>query len=304
MRSLARYLLTGPIQATIVIFGFAVLSFPFPILLIFSGGALVLVMLQQGFRQGVSVLAICILLMVVSGLLVFGKLVVEPLTVWITIMVIATIYLNSKSLNVTLQLLTLIGLFLVLLISIIFPDLSNRWLTFLQNILQAASKDPSFNSMLQSARLSSEKIEQYLPIIASVITGGLIALYLLVSSLMLFFGRWWQEIYTNTQAFRKEFISLKLGKVLAILAILFVFAGLVVKHAILWQLAIVCLSMFSIQGMAIVHALVGQLSSPIFGFIAVYGLLFIVPQVAFVLSALGVLDSFINFRIKLTKSNT
>ena len=74
MRSLVRYILTGRFQAITVVFGLAVLSYPFPFLLIFSGGALALITLQLGLKQGVSVLVICVLLIVASTFLVFGKI--------------------------------------------------------------------------------------------------------------------------------------------------------------------------------------------------------------------------------------
>lgn len=305
MRSLARYILTGPVQAILVVLGFALLSFPFPFLLIVSSGALALVILQLGFKQGVNILAVCSIFIALSAYFVFGKIIIEPLIAWISIMAIASLYRYSQSLNVTLQLLTIIGMLFVVLLSILIPDLQGQWLKIFQNILNAASEDPAFNSLLKDVRLTGENFEKYLPIAASVITGALVGVYLITSSITLFLGRWWQSVYANTQAFRTEFIALRLGTVLAVVAILFVIASLLVNHAILWQLSIVCLSMFSLQGMAIAHALIGQLSSPMIGFIAVYGLLFIAaPQMLMALSTLGVLDTFINFRTRFAKSNT
>ncbi len=305
MRSLARYILAGPMQASLVVFGFGLLSFPFPVFLVLSSAALVLVALQLGIKQGLSVLAICSILISVGAYFVFAKIALTPIIAWLSALVVTSVYRNSQSLNLTMQLITVFGLVVVVLISILIPDLQNQWLKLFQTIFEAAKQDPSFNTMLENAHLSYEKIGKYLPILASIITGGLVSVYLFALSATLFLGRWWQGTYTNIQMFRKEFIALRLGKVLAILAVLLLVAALTVKHAILWQLAIVCLGMFSLQGLANMHAFLGQLSSPMFGFIAVYGLLLIaIPQMVMVLSALGIVDAFINFRTRFIKSNT
>ena len=302
MRSLARFILTGPLQAIMVVFGFALLSYPFPFLIIFSGGALALITLQMGLKQGVKILLISIVFVMVSSYFVLGGIAVVPLVAWCSVVILAFIYRNSQSLTLTLQLLTVFGVVITMLIAMMVPDVQTPWLNYLQSLYDAIVKDPSFNTMLQNTELSTEKVQQYLPLVASVMTGGLVSLYLLTMSLALFLGRWWHGLQDNIQAFRKEFISLRLGKVLAIFAVLFAIGALVAKYAILWQLAIVCLSMFSLQGMAIVHAIIGQLSNSMLGFVAVYGLLFIAaPQMIMALSALGVLDAFVNFRARFAK---
>ncbi len=305
MRSLARFISSGPFQAIAVVYGFALLSFPFPFLIIFSGGALALITLQAGIKQGITVLLGCLLLITVSTFFVLGSVTTGPLIAWLSVVILAMVYRNSQSLNLTIQLLTIFGVIVTVLIAIIVPDIQTHWLNYLQSLIDAVEKDPQFQEMLKNSKLNTDSVKQYLPAIASVITGGLVSLYLLTMSLTLFLGRWWQSLQGNIQAFRNEFITLRLGKVLAGLTILFVIAALVVKHAIFWQLAIVCLSMFSLPGMAIVHAIIGQLSSSVFGFVVVYGLLFIAaPQMIMALSTLGVMDTFINFRKRFVKSKS
>ena len=91
MRSLARYILTGPFQATMVVFGFALLSVQFTLLIILSGGALALITLQLGLKQSVSILVICMLL-ALSTLLVFGSIAMGPPSlIWPAVVVAALI---------------------------------------------------------------------------------------------------------------------------------------------------------------------------------------------------------------------
>ena len=135
-------------------------------------------------------------------------------------------------------------------------------------------------------------------------TGVLVSLFVLTTSITLFLGRQWQGFQENIRSFREEFIVLRLGKVLAMLAIGFLVTALMLKYAIFWQLALVCLSIFSLQGMSIVHALFGQFSNSIIGFVIVYGLLLIAaPQMIVTLSALGIVDPFWIFVNDLLKHN-
>ena len=302
MRALARFILSGPIQAVAVVSGFAVLSLPFPFLIIFSGAALVLVTLQLGLLQSVKVMLISTILISISAYLLIGNISIGPLYAWLSVVVVAAVYRNTQSLNLTLQLLTVFGLCSVLLIALAFPNIQNYWQNFLQNAFKVIEQDPTFEGMWQSAKLSPQHLEKYLPFIASIMTGVLISLYILTTAITLFLGRQWQGFQENIHSFRKDFIALHLGKVLAMLAIGFMLAALLFKYAILWQLALVCLSIFSIQGMAIVHAFLGQFSNSIIGIVLVYGLLFIAaPQMIITLSTLGVVDTFFNFRKRFVK---
>ena len=79
MRALARYILSGPIQAVVVVYGFAVLSLPFPFLIIFSGAALVLVTLQLGFSQSIKVMLISAALFAASTYFLLGVISLGPI---------------------------------------------------------------------------------------------------------------------------------------------------------------------------------------------------------------------------------
>lgn len=303
MRSLARYILSGPFQAVTVVFVFALLSFPFPFLIVFSGGALALITLKVGVRQAITVLLISVALVAVSTLQLLGNLTAGPLIIWASIVAVTYAYLRFQSLSLALQALTVFGIVLTVLITALFPDLQAGWLLYLKNLLQAIEQGPSFQIMMQNTGLSLERAEQYLPGIASLMTGMVIAVYLLTVSVTLSFGGWWHDLLDDAQAFHKEFVRFNLGRTLAISVALFVVVAWASKAAIFWQLTIVCLSMFFLQGLGLAHAVIGAISKPLLGFITVYGLLFIVtPQMMLVLASAGVLDGFLDFRKRFLKS--
>ena len=303
MRSLARFILAGPFQAVTVVFGFALLSFPFPFLIILSGGALALIMLKIGIRQAIRILLICVVLVAASTFLLFGKVTAGPLIVWASIVMLAYVYHYFQSLSVALQMLTVFGMVVTVLATVLYPDLQADWLRYLKNLLAAIEQGPSFQAMLQNSKFNLEKAEQYLPKVASLMTGMVVSVYLLAISVMLFLGGWWQGLADDVRTFHKEFVRLNLGRALAVFTVVLAGAAWIIKTAIFWQLAIICLSMFFLQGLGLAHAVIGQLSRSMLGFVAVYGLLFIAaPQMMLILASAGVLDGFVNFRKRFIKS--
>ena len=197
------------------------------------------------------------------------------------------------------------ALIATLFAAVFIPELPGYWLNQLEKLFAAIKKDPTFNEMLANPQFGGDRIKKFLPIIDSIMTVALISLYMLTTTLTFFLGRWWQGLQDNFKAFREEFISIKLGKVLAGLAILFMVISLIAKYPIFWQLSFVCLSMFILQGMAIAHAMIGQLSSAVLWFAIFYGLLFLAaPQMGVALSTLGIIDSFVDFRGRLVKNKT
>ena len=144
MRSLARFILSGPTQAVVVVFGFAVLSLPFPFLIIFSGAALGLVTLQLGLSQSVKVMLISTALIVASTYFLSGSISIGPFYAWLSVILIAVLYRNTQSLSLSLQSLTVLGFCSVLLLAVIFPDLQSKWQSFMQSALKAVEEDPAF----------------------------------------------------------------------------------------------------------------------------------------------------------------
>ena len=225
MRSLARFILSGPMQAVAVVFGFAVLSLPFPFLIIFSGAALALVTLQLGLSQSVKVMLISAVLITVSTYFLLKGLSIGPLYAWLSVIVVAAVYRNTQSIGLSLQLLTVLGLFSVLLLAVIFPDMQTQWQNYMQSAFKVIEKDPAFQGIWQSDKLSPERLEKYLPFIASLMTGILVSLFILVTSITVFLGRQWQGFQENIRSFREEFVAIRLGKVLAGLAVAFLMAA-------------------------------------------------------------------------------
>ena len=303
MRTLGKFVLTGPFQAVAVISGFALLSFLFPFLIILSGGALALIALEIGIREAIRVLVICVLVVGAIAYFLLGGITTGTLVVWVSVLAAAYLYRNFQSLSVVLQALTVFGVVVTSLAALLFPDLQLTWQNYLRNMLEAVGKTPSLQLMLPNPAIDLDRVQEHLPRVASVMTGVVVAVYLLTVSFTLFLGGWWHGLMANMNTFRKEFASLDLGLVLAAVTAVLGVAAWFMKAPVLWQLTVVCLSMFFLHGLGLAHALIGKLRRPVMGFILVYGLMFFAaPQVVLMLASAGVLDGLVNFRKRFAKS--
>ena len=283
--------------------GFALLSFFFPFLIILSGGALALIALKIGIRQAIRVLVICVAFVAGIAFFLFGGVTVGTLVIWVSVVAVVYVYKNFKSLSTALQALTVFGVVVTALAALLFPDLQVYWFRYLKGLLAAIEQGPSFQAMLQNSALNLERAEQFLPSVASLMTGMVVAVYLLTVCVTLFFGGWWQGLLDGIRTFHKEFVRLDLGLILAAFTLALGTSAWVMKTAIFWQLTIVCLSMFFLQGLGLAHALIVRLPKSMFGFVAIYGLLFIAaPQVILMFASIGVLDGLVNFRKRFLKS--
>ena len=303
MRSLGYFILAGPFQAVSVVSGFALLSFFFPFLVILSGGALALIALKIGIREALRVLVICVAIVGGISFFLLGGVTAGTLVVWVSVVAVVYLYRHFQSLSIAMQALTVFGAVVTILAALLYPDMQATWLRNLKGLLAVIEQGPSFQIMLQNSALDFDRVRQNLPKVASLMTGMVVAIYLLTVSITLFFAGWWQGLLDDVRTFHKEFVRLDLGLALAAFTVALGAAAWVIKTAIFWQLMIVCLSMFFLQGLGLAHAMIGQLPKPMFGFVAVYGLMLIAaPQVILTLASVGVLDGFVNFRKRFVKS--
>jgi hypothetical protein len=132
-------------------------------------------------------------------------------------------------------------------------------------------------------------------------TGSLIAAMLLSLALTLLIARWWQALLYNPGGFREEFTHLQLGLPAAVLALALAAGAWLSKASLMIELALVASVMFLLQGMAVAHAVIAKTASPTLWLAGVYGLLVLaMPQMMAALAAMGVIDTFADFRARLT----
>ena len=161
--------------------------------------------------------------------------------------------------------------------------------------------EPSINQLAEFLRANGAPPEQIAllegPGVLVVLAGGVF------SQLMgaLFLAYWWFTVAAGERRFGPEFRSLKLGRLLGVLATTIVALGLVFDTALVQNLAALALLAFVFQGLAVLHAWAhAKRWHP--GLVAPVYVLLVTPVrvlVIFVLSAVGLLDNWLDLRARL-----
>jgi uncharacterized protein YybS (DUF2232 family) len=159
----------------------------------------------------------------------------------------------------------------------------------LEPVLQQASPD------------EARQMRELLEAASGLMTGVLAASMMGSTILALFFARAWQAQLYNPGGFGEEFRALRLGNWLAYVALALFVAAALMRQNWIQELAVVFLLPFFFQGIAVMHGLNRLLQWHVSILIIMYVLMVIaLPQMMALLTAIGLIDSFADFRKRLT----
>jgi hypothetical protein len=132
-------------------------------------------------------------------------------------------------------------------------------------------------------------------VIASLVIGVLASLLL---------ARWWQSVLVHPGAFREEFYGLRLGVTnglitLGVMLLARFMQGTVSDFGA--QLAMIMLVPYLLAGLAVIHCLLYRAGRGSGWLIGIYVLLTFVPQATLLLAAGGLVDTWVDFRRRLSR---
>ena len=301
MKALASFILRGSSQAILATVGFAVLSLMLPPLGILSGAALALVTLRQGGRQGAVVTLGSTVFVAVLAYFSLGNpapALVFLAGLWLPLWGLAWVLRETRSLGLAVVAAAGLGVAGVLLTYLLLGDVSAWWLKVLNEV---------FAPVLQEGGPLSgetEKVSAALATISRVMTGIMASGMVLNSVTCLFLARAWQAQLFNPGGFREEFHQLRLNQGLAgvtlLLALLFALP-LGVLSSVAGDMLLVLLGVYLLQGLAVAHGVVAARKLHLAWLVAVYVLaFFVLPQLMLLIALLGLLDTRLDFRRRLT----
>jgi len=277
--AIARYVMQGPRQAMVLAVVFAAI----PVLYWVSAAVVALVILRQGFSQGMNVLLVALL----PGVAWYAAQ--QEITVFIVILgaaILAAVLRASVSLPKTLVVSSLIGLAVVLSLEQLAPE----WYSLLQqgvaeySALQA-KEDPQASTALT-------------PWLLPLLVGGAGALTQLFAIGGLLMGRHWQARLYNPGGFGEEFRRTRMPLLYSVFVVLLgSMGGANPEYAGVVPVLLVPLF---VSGISLVHGVVAikQLSGQwLFAFYL--SLLFFLPYMYALLILVALLDSLLAFRERL-----
>lgn len=295
MRALANYVMRGRVSAiaVVVLSSLAALLLP-PLtspLAYAGGGALGLVTLRRGAREGSFVLAGSVLSMAVLGMLLMGSamaLALTGLAQWLPLLLVALVLRVTVSWQRTVQVILALGAGFILLQYLLLGDPAQWWLQRLQPFAEKLQE-----SGAQDYQAMMVQVAAWMPALVST------ALILGIT-LSLVLARAWQSQLYNPGGFGSEFRALRVGTGISVLTVATVAvaagaSGVLadVARQLVWILIAGCL----LQGIAVVHGIVQQLGKARGWLIAMYVLLiFAEPYSGVLLAILGLADNWFDFR--------
>jgi hypothetical protein len=288
-RSLAQWLAGNPVGAVLVtgllgllpLFGIGVAFF-------LPGAVPALVVLVRGERQGLIVAAGASLLLA-GAMLSFGR--PAPVgfiySAWVLgpPLLLAMLLRRADSLSLCLQVATLVGAVLLVVLHGSFGDPHQFWAPFVRDLAQEM-KSRGLPMDLEQDGLAD--------MLARTLWGWIAVLTMTLAMCALFLARWWQSLPERAVSFGAEFRQIRLGRALGVAAAMVIGASLFTQQALVDDIGRLLLGALVIVGLAAAHRAVslGRLSAAWLW--VTYALLVLVAPFAVIgLAAVGFVDNWL-----------
>jgi hypothetical protein len=294
---LARFILKGQSQAALVAASMAILGLMIPPAAWLSAAAIVLVTLVYGPKSGLITTALSSLGAAIISYMIFATpqvAVIFVLLVWLPAWLMAMMLRQTVSLAFTLQVLTAISLLAIVLVYMLFPNFGELWREPLDRMVTELAQ--------QSDQFSLTELKQTQDWIIAFLPGLFAGSIMFGTILSLLLGRWWQAVYYNPGGFAKEFQSLNLGKLAAIVAVLIMLMAMLANSVFAIAMVTVVFVLYGIQALSLLHAAINIRQLSVTWLWVIYVIMFFVPQFLLLLVVASLADPWLDIRHRLTKS--
>ena len=298
MKALAGFIVRGRGQAILAASLGGIVAFLLPPLTSFAhyfGAAVVaLVTLYVSGQQGLLVLAtataVTVLFYHLAGLPA-AAVAVTVLLLWLPSWLMALVLRSTVNLVFAMLAGTALGVTLLLMVYAIHGDPGPWWLERMQMLME----------QLQQMGVMTGELSDTggLQALSGLMTGIVLASLLLGAICSVILARWWQALLVNPGGLQTEFTGLRLGQAAAVLTLLVMIASRLAEGALsefAAQAVLLLLVPYLFAGLAVAHGLVRQAGSGRGWLVALYILLFILPQSTLVVAGGGLLDTWMDFR--------
>jgi len=310
MRSVASYILKGPLQASLSAAVPAMLSINAPFLLkllliYFSAIAVALVSLHLGAKKGLSVLFAA----VIAALIVAEVLQVNELTrldlwnaiyLWALAWLAAWVLYSTRSLALALETIGLVSAIPIVVFFIVVDEPIALGLQILEPMRLLLS-DPDTG-------LAPQQVNEMLQSAVTILAGSVVAYTALGVILSLFIARSWQARLFKPGAWQQEFRSLRLSRNEGLIAAVVIIAPMFSSwlgqplELILVNISVMVSLVYVIFGLAVLHGVIASSQSSSFWLVGIYLLLVLLSKVAApLLMVLALSDIWVNYRARFEK---
>lgn len=288
-RSLAQWLAGNPVGAIIATGLLGLLPLVGVGVAFFLPGAVpALIVLVRGERQGVIV-AIGASVLLAAAMLAFGR--PAPVgfiySAWVLgpPLLLALLLQRTQSLSLCLQVATLVGALLLVVLHVSLGDPQQFWAPFVRDLAEQV-KSSGLGVDLEKDGLADT--------LARTLWGWVAVLTMTLAMCALFLARWWQSLPERAGEFGAEFRQIRLGRVLGLVALATVSASLFTQQALVADIGRLFLGALVIVGLAAAHRAVteGKLA-PAWLWVTYATLVLVAPFAVVGLAAWGFVDNWL-----------
>ena len=295
MQPLVAWLVARPQNAIIALAATLLL----PVLHIFSGIFMVLLVLKQGVRlaiiEGAIAAALMIIVYLVAGAPVM-QVVVAILTTWPPAVVLAVVLASTRSLTLTMQVSALLAAIAILGCYAFIADLTAFW----QPVMALMADWANASALYDQAQLIADEPA----LVAQLLTVSLVVSSWTMYTLYLLFGYRYAEAAPGESGRYGRFCDLNFGRVIALMVGIVSLLAFATGMAWMQSLAIVLCAVFWLQGLAVVHWMFVDGELPLFVVIMVYVLLpFLHVFLIMALAVVGYTDTWFRYRRRVVAAN-
>jgi hypothetical protein len=288
-RSLAKWLagnLGGAVVVTALLGLLPLLGLGFAFFL--PGAVPALVVLVRGPRTGLGV-ALGASGLLAASMLLFGRPMAVGLiySAWVLgpPLALAALLARTESLSLCLQVATLVGALLLVVLHVAFGDPQQFWAPFVRDLAQEMQKHGLPTDMFDEGLAET---------LARTLWGWVAVLTMLLAMCALFLARWWQSLPEHAGGFAAEFRDLRLGRVLGAAAAVIVGWSLFGDEALVDDIGRLFLGALVLVGLAVMHRAVAQGRLNTLWLWVAYGMLLLLPPAAVAgLAGWGFVDNWV-----------
>lgn len=301
MRALAAFIMRSHSNAIMVAVVGSLLGLIFPPLVYPAAAAIALVMLRDGPRPALGTVLGAFASIAILSWLIFQSpypSLFFLLSLWVPVVLVAWVLRSTISAPLALESAAVFGVVLLIGIYVFVGDPVAAWRDVLESVVKPALEQAQVNA--DQARIGV-MLDRAAELMSGVVSASL-ALSIILTILL---ARWWQALLYNPGGFREEFHALRLHRATAVVAIIiFLVAGLMpgTLGGLAANLSLTVLILFLFQGLATVHGSVAAAGASMGWLIGLYVLmLLLLPQVVMLLAAVGVADTWVDFRSRVSR---
>ena len=288
MQPLAAWLVARPQNAVLALAATLLL----PVLQIFSGIFMVLLVLKQGVRLALVEAAIAGVLLALVSLLAGApvmQVLIGALTTWLPAVLLAVTLQASRSVTLTMQVSVLVAAVAVLGFYVVVDDVLMFWQPVMTFMMEWA-RDNSLHEQAQLIETDPAVVAQMLTIVFVMSSWTMYALYLL-------FGYRYSIAVAGETGEYGRFCDLNFGRVIALIMAVVSLLGFATDMDWLQSIAIVLFAIFWLQGLAVLHWMFVDGELPLFVVIMTYVLLpFLHVFLIMALAVVGYTDTWFQYR--------